>query len=192
VFFFRPTKKPAKRLIYLALLRDSELSRGKKVGVDFGCKSMKNRRLFKTQEYYGVDLDRAALDKGLALYPDAKAIHATIEDAKVPPADFALCINVFGATNFEKSSSLEVVQRLIECIAPDGVLLMTFKRKGERYDIPQHIALLRAAFREVDVMPIALALSQSRLAWLSARRQLNNPTTAENPKRLYCRCVGKL
>ena len=100
MLIFRPTRKPAKRLIYLALTRDCELSRGKKVGVDFGCKSMKNRRLFKTQEYYGVDLERAALDKGLALYPDAKAVHAKIEDAELPPADFAICINVFGATNF--------------------------------------------------------------------------------------------
>ncbi|HJX10490.1 MAG TPA: hypothetical protein VJ733_08305 [Candidatus Binatia bacterium] len=61
MLIFRPTKKPAKRLIYLALLRDSELSRGKKIGVDFGCKSMKNQRFFRTQDYYGVDLDRAAL-----------------------------------------------------------------------------------------------------------------------------------
>ena len=192
MLIFRPTRKPAKRLIYLALARDCELSRGKKVGVDFGCKSMKNRRLFKTQEYYGVDLERAALDKGLALYPDAKAVHAKIEDAELPPADFAICINVFGATNFGDSSSLDVVHRIIEGIAPGGVLLMTFKRKGSRYDISKYVDLLRASFREVDVMPITLTLSSSPLAWFKARRHLHNPTTADNPKRLYCRCVGKL
>ena len=160
------TDQEARQAAHLscAVTRDSELSRGKKVGVDFGCKSMKNRRLFKTQEYYGVDLDRVALDKGLALYPDAKAIHARIEEAEVPPADFAVCINVFGATNFGNSSSVDVVRRIIDCIAPGGVLLMTFKNKGRRYDFPEHLSLLRAAFREVDVMPITLGLSTAR--WL--------------------------
>ena len=31
--------------------------------------------MFKTQEHYGVDLDIEALERGLALYPNAKAVH---------------------------------------------------------------------------------------------------------------------
>ena len=31
-------------------------------------------------------------------------------------------------------------------MAPDGVLLMTFKNKNKRYDLPEHINLLRDAF----------------------------------------------
>lgn len=188
---FRPTRKPAKRLIYLALMRDSKLSRGKKIGVDFGCKAMKNRPVFKTQEYYGVDLDREALDKGLARHPDAKAIHAKIEEADVPPADFALCINVFGATNFQNSNSVDVVQSIIDHMAPDGVLLMTLKKKNDLYDLHEHLDLLRAAFRKVDVMPISLGLSLSRLAWLKALYHLYKPAAVGDTKRLYCRCVGK-
>lgn len=191
VSWSRPTSKPGKRLMYLALRRDAKLSRGRKVGVDFGCKMMWNRPLFETQEYYGVDLDRDALDKGLARFPEAKAIHARIEEVEVPPADFALCINSFGATNFGNTDPSDYVQNIIDCMAPGGVLLMTLKNKHKLYDLREHINTLRAAFREVDEFPIALDDSPNYLAWLKARYHFHMAPKVEDPKRYYCRCIGK-
>ena len=174
------------------MLRDSRLSRGKKVGVDFGCKAMENRRFFMTKEYYGVDLDRQALNRGLALYPEAHAVHAKIEDADIPAADFAVCINVFGATNFSNSNSMEVVRRIVAHIAPGGVLLITLKRKNRLYDLDEHLQLLREAFRRVDAIPITLDLFPSTMAWLMVFYHfVKPPKDVENPKRLYCRCIGK-
>ncbi len=174
-------------------MRDSKLSRGCQVGVDFGCKGMKNRRLFKTKEYYGVDIDRSALDEGLARYPDAKAVHARIEQADTPLADFALCIHVFATMNFVDSDSMEVVRALVSKIAPDGTLLMSLKnnRKNVLYDLPAHVALLREAFHQVDVMSLDIDNTRSRFAYLKAKYHLYRRPKVIDPMRIYCRCVGR-
>jgi hypothetical protein len=88
---------PGKQAIYILLARDSRLSDGKTVGVDFGCGAMLNRRISRTAEYWGVDADKPTLEKGMRRNPEARGVLSKIEDANVPPADFAICINVFSA-----------------------------------------------------------------------------------------------
>lgn len=49
----------------------------------------------------------------------------------------------------------------------------TFKNKGRRFDLAEHLDFLHDAFREVDVLPITLGLAQSHLAWLKAKYHLS-------------------
>jgi SAM-dependent methyltransferase len=194
---YRLSKKPGKQLLYLLLLRDKHLSRGKKIGVDFGCKAFKNYPIFETQEYYGVDLDADALARGKATFPKGRAVHARIEHAQVPPADFALCVNVFHATNSKDWEPRPVLEKIISGVAPGGVLLINFQHKGDPEEL---VSLLRRSFQKVEIFRHGFKRPAGRwpvliLKITSAVRALAAIYLKREPARwtrIYCRCIGRL
>ena len=200
---------PGKQAIYILLARDSRLSEGKTVGVDFGCGAMLNRRIFRTAEYWGVDADKPTLEKGMRRHPEARGVLSKIEDADVPPADFAICINVFFGTNFEKATDeVVVLDSIIRKISPGGTLLVTFAPKRAWRDM---IDKLAGAFSHVTQIGLDLPnRPQTPLAPLIAVRHLRNtsnpqdwppakhsdrdrvPAKLPEWRRIYCRCEGKV
>lgn len=183
--------KPGKQLLYMYLQRDSRLSEGRRIGVDFGCQRMYNYQIFQTAEYYGVDLDENALVEGVKSHPKAKAIHSRIEDADVPPADFAACINVFYGSNFEDSDEVAVLESIISKIAPGGILLITLvPKKG---DIDNLMDTLNRSFEVVDEFPHDLPNHPyTLLAPVVASWHMLRNRQPDQIRKLYCRCVNRL
>jgi hypothetical protein len=173
---------PGKQAIYILLTRDGRLSEGKAVGVDFGCGAMLNRPVFRTAEYWGVDLDKPTLEKGMRRYPEAQGILSKIEDADIPPADFAICINVFFGTNFEKAADeVAVLDSIIRKMSPGGTLLVTFAPKRRWRDM---IEKLLSSFSQVTQIGLDLPNSpMTPLAPFIAARHLRK---YEQPAGLAC------
>jgi SAM-dependent methyltransferase len=188
---YRTTDKPTKQLIYFALLRDGWMFRGRKIGLDLGCKAMMNYPIFRTQEYYGIDLDADALERGRATFPKAKAIHSRIEDADLPPADFAVCANVFHATNSKDWKPAAVLTRIVDAIAPGGILLINLQPKKEEFD--EMVDLLESRFEQVDMVPVDLPIG--RQPWSKTRAAYHLFLKPKPPRerwtRAYFRCVGR-
>lgn len=195
LFWIRLSSKASKQLVYFLLMRDRLLSYNLAVGVDFGCKAMKNRPVFLTKSYYGVDLDADALAKGVETYPDANSVHATIETADVPPADFAICVNVIGGTNFKNSTAQDVLRSMVDKIAPGGTLLVTVKQKNNRPGYLEECReVLKGSFERVDETPIPFGIKRrgKRQAFVRALRYLIFGTSEARADRMYCRCKGRL
>ncbi len=71
--------RPSKNFIFPVLQKElSKIKSG--VGLDAASAGMKNRHMFKTDVYIGLDIDRASLEIGLKKYPDSKTLglHADI------------------------------------------------------------------------------------------------------------------
>jgi hypothetical protein len=190
--FARFSMRPDKQAMYFLLARDGLLSKGKAVGVDFGCGAMLNRRIFRTKEYWGVDLDEPTLRKGLRRFPKAKASLSKIEEANVPPADFAICTNVFAGTNFGKEGArynMMVLEKIIDRVAENGTLIVTFNPKKNG---PELIDRLRERFGCVTEIGINLPRRRTPLAPFIAIGYLRRSETVAKPTRLYVRCERKL
>lgn len=186
----RSTDMPGKQLIYMRLHRDAPLSEGKPVGVDFGCNIMNNYPFVRTAEYYGVELDAEALKKGLARYPTAHAVHSKIELAEVPAADFAICIHVFDAHNFDDSDPVQTLEAILSKMKPGGTLIITLRNNSSA---PKLLAMLRSAFQQVDEFPHGLANTpKTLLAPMIAAWHFHTSSTPRQVKEIYCRCQGRL
>jgi hypothetical protein len=177
----------------MLLAKDSPLSEGKAVGVDFGCGAMPNRGIFRTEQYWGVELDPPTLQKGMKRYPEAHGVLSRIEDSVVPPADFALCVSVFAGTNFEKFGphyDLKVLNAIVDRVAPGGTLIITFNPKKIGAEL---LGRLRSGFKSVTEIGIDLpSKPHSILAPIVAYNYLRKGAKSEKPQRVYVRCEGKL
>jgi SAM-dependent methyltransferase len=117
-------------------------------GLDLGCGTMKNRLLFRTRTYTGVDLDSARIAEGLRLYPEARGKVGRIEDTDLD-ADYVLCLQTI-CTNkyFDVENTLPVVETMVASTRPGGVLIFNVGkhcREEEAID-----AFLLASFATVE------------------------------------------
>lgn len=154
---------------------------------------MPNRRVFRTQQYWGVELDQPTLQKGMKRYPEARGVLSRIEDSVVPPADFALCISVFAGTNFEKFGphyDMKVLNAIVDRVAPGGILIVTFNPKKIGAEL---LGRLHAGFKSVTEIGIDLpSKPHSVLAPIVAYNYLRKGAPSTKPQRVYVRCEGKL
>lgn len=118
--------RPSK--IFLFDLLEKELAglRGA-VGIDAASANFKNRGLFKTDKYYGVDIDLAALHQGVAKFADGATfgIHADLRDLRKLPESAAAAVvstnTLHQLTGFDRTKAVAELTRLV---APSGTLIL--------------------------------------------------------------------
>ena len=116
-----------KTLLYIWLKKDLKNLKGS-LGVDLGGGKMQNRKLFATNQYVCVDVNKSELDLGLAQNPDAIAECSRMQDFmknnQLEKADFLLCVQTMGAnSSFEHDETYEVVKQMYNFLKPKGNMI---------------------------------------------------------------------
>ena len=84
---------------------------------------MKNRPMFRTNRYVGIDINGDSLVAGRRNYPDALPMVADISNLSIKSCDFALCVQVLLRHN--PANAATIVVRLTNLINPGGSLIFT-------------------------------------------------------------------
>ena len=128
----------------------------------------RNKRLFQTSRYVGIDVDKDRLAAAQLRHPDAKVINAPIEDVGDLKGDMVLCVQVMHNRFFRVENTLAVVNALVQMVRPNGALIFNFGRPSFPYE-RQVDGLLAAAFTWVKKRKYgALSANQTVLAPLLA------------------------
>ncbi len=94
--------------------------------LDAGSADFKNRRMFKTERYFGLDIDEAALKKGLKKYSGggSQAILGDLLDLnQLPEASLELAAATNVLDHFQTAVREKVIKNLIYLVKPGGQLI---------------------------------------------------------------------
>ncbi len=96
------------------------------VGIDAACAGLKNRHMFKTTSYYGVDINLDFIKNGLAKYPDSSTFGILADMAKLEPipegsVDLVVSSNTLYA--IPDAQRIEAIQHLCRITKPTGKLI---------------------------------------------------------------------
>lgn len=137
------------------------------IGVDAAAERLRNRHMFRTKHYIGIDRDQHALERGLksTLGDDVYALLGDLTDlTKIPEgsADVVLSSN----TLYQIRPSLRgrAVKELARITAPQGVCIVELTKDE---DFPAMLALLTERFKDVQIIYFKNPLSRAyeRLAY---------------------------
>lgn len=188
---YRLTTKATKQYLFLLLQRDGRLSRRHAVGLDLGCNRMQNRPVFATRRYVGVDLDQPALDAGKRKYPEAEAIHCSIDDHdKYPSADFVVCVQVF-SKHYAFDKAVPALIGVCGKVNKGGTLLVNFGKKNMN-ELDAIRAVLRERFETVDEVPYGISQKNSYLAPIVASLAYLLRRKPRTVQKHYFRCQGRV
>ena len=155
-FTLRPSKS------FLFDLVEGKLSRFTKgVGLDAGSAHLRNRAIFRTALYYGLDLKRNDIFEGLKKFPDEHTwgIHANLLNLGALPSN---SVDVIVSTNtlyhLPKESILGTIGELIRIARPDGTIMLEMSNNDT---FPGRKKLIEEAFDKVEIIYIRNAISQA-------------------------------
>lgn len=120
--------RPSKTFLFDVLEKKLKTARGS-VGIDAGSGDFKNHKMFKTDYYYGLDIDFVALQKGLEKFSGEKTLgflaDLTVLD-KLPNdiADVVVCTNTLYAIPYELR--LKAVTNLCGLVKNNGSIMLEF------------------------------------------------------------------
>jgi SAM-dependent methyltransferase len=150
-----PPARPSKRVLFALLEGDLAAITGG-TGVDAASANMKNRPLFRTDRYVGVDLSTAELEAGLSLHPGATGIVADLSAQELPSGFARVCVSTNTFYYLSPAGRLHASQTLTRALEPGGTLLI----HAPRADGYQHLLTwLQGAFERVDVVRTRNVLS---------------------------------
>jgi|SRR3989344_917176 len=122
------------------------------VGIDAAAERIRNRHMFKTKSYYGIDQNKEALMRGLKSNPgdSVYAIEADMTNLeKIPEgsADVVLSSN----TLYQIPVPLreKAVQELCRITTPHGVCILEFTKDQ---DFPEMLSIVRAHFSDIKLV----------------------------------------
>ncbi|MFH0804159.1 MAG: methyltransferase domain-containing protein [Candidatus Zambryskibacteria bacterium] len=114
--------RPSKNFIFPVLQKELSKIKGK-IGLDAASAGMKNRHMFKTDMYIGLDIDRASLKIGLKKYPDSKTIglHADVANLDTVTGNSIDIVVSTNTLNYLPSQRrLRAIAGLSRITAPEG------------------------------------------------------------------------
>ncbi|NOT07451.1 MAG: class I SAM-dependent methyltransferase [Gemmatimonadales bacterium] len=119
--------RPSKCFLYETMSRAlSEITSG--VGVDVASGNLKNRWMFKTELYVGIDINETRLRSGLKTHPTPDTV-AAVADLRVMDAFPTGAATAVVSTNtlhhIDRTNRVSVVESLVRMTAPGGVLFCT-------------------------------------------------------------------
>lgn len=127
--------RPSKIFIFDMLERELGRYPGE-IGLDAGSAQFKNRNLFKTKMYYGLDYDLSALRKGLLEFNiNTRGILADLQHIENLPSD---SVNTVVSTNtlyhLPEESICRAIAELSRVTRPDGVFILELPLDG-KFDV---------------------------------------------------------
>ncbi len=177
-----PPARPSKRFLFALLERDLAVITGG-TGVDAASASMKNRPLFQTDRYVGVDISPTELEAGLAHHPDATGIVANLETQGLPEGFARVCVSTNTLAHLEPASRLRAARVLTEALEPGGSLLLHTPTGPH---LAALAAFLRTAFDRVETVRLRTLTSV-----LYERKMERAGRFDEHPRSLPLRALAR-
>ncbi len=149
----RPSsRRPHKQLLFSWLKDELKSSSNYGIGLDVACGYMQFRPLFLTSSYIGVDLDPERVKKASNRYPEATAVHSSIEDMNPEiRGDFVICIQTIGTNAlFNTENTTLCIQKLLDATNEGGALLFNIGPFSSQY-IPEIERAVRDSFASVNI-----------------------------------------
>ncbi|KKW23531.1 MAG: hypothetical protein UY65_C0001G0023 [Parcubacteria group bacterium GW2011_GWA2_51_12] len=184
--------RPSKSFLYDRLESELKTLRGK-VGIDAASADFKNRRMFKTDYYFGIDLDLSALGKGILKYNDERAvgIHADITNLRLMPTG---CADAVVSTNTIYSIPADLQAKalgeLCRITSPGGRLIIETSLDS---NFPELLGVIKKYFLNVRVKYYRNPISRF-YEWLFEKHGYlgNHPIAGRRPFRLFAWLVSRL
>lgn len=121
-------------------------------GLDVGASSMKNRRLFKTDEYYGLDNNLGSLEKGLKIYNSKNTFGILADMTKLNNLTDG-SFNVIVSTNtlyvLPANQRQSVISELCRLTSSQGCLI--FELPLDKY-IDDYFKIAKFNFKKVEII----------------------------------------
>ena len=142
--------RPSKSFLYDVLENELAAMRGA-VALDAASANFKNRRMFRTRFYYGVDFDLELLKQGLARHSDDRTfgIHADLARLDAIPdnsADVAVSTNTL--YQMQPASRKQALEHLCRITRTDGKLFCQLELDE---DLDELLPIIHSHFSDVFV-----------------------------------------
>lgn len=183
----RQSRRPSKQLLWIWVEELMKNSQGFKRGLDIACGYMKNKPMFRTEEYFGMDADAERIQTGQTT-TGGRGIVCKIED--MPPdvkGDFVVCLETIGInTHFDSEKATFAFDTCVKATNPGGSLLVNVGPLAR-----QHFSTIReiasANFKNVRVLEYGRASEKHPgiVADLLARLFYVAPFLAKSDKTPY-------
>jgi|SRR3989344_1595254 len=205
--------RPSKSFLFDVLEAKLSKIRGE-VGLDAACADFKNHRMFKTEKYFGLDIDLDALRSGLTK-PNTEnswGIFGSLTKIDSLPEN---SIDVVVSTNtiyhLSSADRLVALKNLCRLVAPSGIFLCDLPVDK---DFNDGLAILQSNFNQLEVIyyknifsriyekifekdgylgshPIAGLRPFRLLAWLISRLEFLTKNLKSNKKQVFIICSDK-
>jgi len=143
--------RPSKTFLYDLLEKELSLASGE-IGLDAASANFKNRKMFKTKYYYGLDYDLELLKQGLAKYQDPNTFGIQADMANLKGvADGSIDIVVSTNTLYQlpPDRRSRALSELIRICRPDGRFLCELILDP---GFDTLLAIIKAHFSAIDVI----------------------------------------
>ncbi|MFH1890115.1 MAG: class I SAM-dependent methyltransferase [Candidatus Kuenenbacteria bacterium] len=188
-FMVRPSKS------FLFDYLESRLKKIKgKVGLDAGSANFKNRRMFKTKKYFGLDINLDSLKNGIKKYndyPNTYGIHADLSDlAQLPSNSVDIVVSTNTLYALPEEQKIRAVKHLCRLTAPTGQLICEFTISRDLNKIKN---MLNESFKEVKIIYYKNIFSQA-YEWIFERHGYlgSHPIAGLRPFRLLAWLISRL
>ena len=142
-----PPARPSKVALFRMLWSDlKQIESG--TGLDAASADMSNRKMFRTEQYVGIDRERDLLEEGIARYPDTIGIVADLASVRLPRDSASVCVSTNTMSHLDEKMRTRTTKALAESVAPDGVLIIHYPIER---DLDAHLIALRDQFEVVNV-----------------------------------------
>jgi SAM-dependent methyltransferase len=163
------------------------------VGLDAASERMKNRNMFKTDVYYGLDIDLSKLQNGLSTYKsnDTFGILADITKLDSLPGN---SVDVVVSTNtlykFSSADRIKAIANLSKLVSPQGYFLCDFPLDENFHKIK---TMLIANFIQIKITYFKNTFSQL-YEWLLQRNNWldYNSIGGSKPFRLFSWLLSRI
>ncbi len=145
--------RPSKNFFFPLLQKNLAEINGR-IGIDAASAGMKNRHMFRTKIYLGIDINEDLLKTGLAKCDSEETLGLLADIAKLDslPANFAAAVV---STNtlycLPKEKVPETVKSLARLVEPNGLLLYQLT-VGANQDFENTVSALKKQFKKVKIL----------------------------------------
>jgi SAM-dependent methyltransferase len=185
--------RPSKIFLF-EVLRKSIQAHPSAINIDAGAAGLKNRWMFTTGSYYGLDLDLQRLRNGIAsekATSNTFAIHADISHLEALPIGSAGCVvstNTLYCLSIE--DRLRALRQLCDLTTPNGVLLIELSNDEA---FIQEEQILTQAFDSVDFFYFKNILSQWYESFFEQNGHLgSHPIAEKKPFKLIAWLISRI
>ena len=121
------------------------------LGIDAACDFFKNRHMFRTRRYVGVDNNLEALRRGKRRHPDGEGLFVPLENLDLPQCCADAIVSSHTLQYLKPNDQLRVVDMFCRAVVPQGKLLIHVPRTSW---LPEIEAALQQHFLHVDTARI--------------------------------------
>lgn len=162
------------------------------VGLDAGSANFKHRPMFKTDSYYGIDLDLSRIKAGLDKYNNQTSfgLHADLSKlGRLPSGSAAVIASTNTLYCLTQEDLIAAIGHLCRIVSPTGLLICEFPMKG----LPAVHEILKKKFKCVKFVYFKNIFSQT-YEWIFEKNGYlgSHPIASTKPFRLLAWLISRL